>query len=98
MRVGQINRVHCDSADLQESVNLRTGLSSGFVTNRRRTGPDKWFDTTKKTSVHVALILHSVIREDENYIMDHFDKEGPLTLFMNLDSNSNMLSGSVSKG
>lgn len=54
-------------------------------------------DTVKKTSLCVALIPYSVIQEDKNYTMYHSDKEAPLTLFMNLDSNSNMLSGSVSK-
>lgn len=57
----------------------------------------KGSDTVKKTSLCVALIPYSVIQEDENYTMYHSDKEAPLTLFMNLDSNSNMLSGRVSE-
>lgn len=57
----------------------------------------KGSDTVKKTSLCVALIPYSVIQEDENYTMDHSDKDAALTLFMNLDSNSNMLSGSVSE-
>lgn len=57
----------------------------------------KGSDTVRKTSLCVALIPYSVIQEDENYTMYHPDKEAPLTLFMNLGSNSNMLSGSVSE-
>lgn len=57
----------------------------------------KGSDTVKKTSLCGALIPYSVIQEDENYTMYHSDKEAPLTLFRNLDSNSNMLSGSVSE-
>lgn len=57
----------------------------------------KGSDTAKKTTLCVALILHSVIREDDNYTMYHCDKEALLTRFMNLDSNSNMLSGSASE-
>ncbi len=54
-------------------------------------------DTVRKTSLCAALIPHSVIQEDENYTMYHSDKEASLALFMNLDSNSNMLSGSASE-
>lgn len=57
----------------------------------------KGSDTVKKTSLCFALISYLVIQEDENYTMYHSDKEAPLTLFVNLDSNSNMLSGSVSE-
>lgn len=57
----------------------------------------KGSDKLRKTSLCVALIPYSVIQEDENYTMYHQDKEALLTLFMNLDSNSNMLSGSVSE-
>lgn len=54
-------------------------------------------DTVKKTCLCVALIPHLVIQEDEKYSMYHSDREGPLDLFLILDSNSNMLSGSVSE-
>lgn len=57
----------------------------------------KGSDMVKKTSLCVALIPYSVIQEDESYTMYHPDKEAPLTLLMNLDSNSNMLSGCVSE-
>lgn len=57
----------------------------------------KGSDTVKKTSLSVALIPYSVIQWDENHTMYHSDKDAPLTLFMNLDSISNMLSGSVSE-
>lgn len=57
----------------------------------------KGSDTAMKTSPCVPLIPYSVIQEDDNYDMYHPDKRAPLTLFMNLDSNSNMLSGSVSE-
>lgn len=57
----------------------------------------KGSDTVKKTSLCVGLIPYSVIQEDDNYTMYHSDKDAPLILFMNLDSNSNMLSGSVSE-
>ena len=57
----------------------------------------KGSDMLKKTSLCVALIPYSVIQEDENYTMYHSDKDAPLALFMDLDSNSNMLSGRVSE-
>lgn len=57
----------------------------------------KGSDMVKKTSLCVGLIPYSVIQEDDNYTMYHSDKDAPLILFMNLDSNSNMLSGSVSE-
>lgn len=57
----------------------------------------KGSDMVKKTSLCVPLSPYPVIQEDEKYTMYHADKEAPLTLFMNLDSNSNMLSGSVSE-
>lgn len=53
-------------------------------------------DAVKKTSLCVALISHPFIQDDENYTMYHSDKEGRHTLFLYLDSNSNMLSGSES--
>lgn len=58
----------------------------------------KGSDTVKKTSLCVSLIPYSVMQADDNYTMYHCGKEAPLILFMNLGSNSNMLSGSVSGG
>lgn len=56
----------------------------------------KGSDAAGTTTPCAALIPHSVIGEDDNYTMYHCDKEAPLSLSMNLDSKSNMLSGSVS--
>lgn len=53
--------------------------------------------TTKETSLCAALIPYLLIQENENYSMYHSKREVPLTLFMNLDLCSNMLSGSVSE-
>lgn len=73
------------------------GLSNSFFSNRRRMSLVKGSDTVKKTSLCGDLIPYSVIQEDDNYTMYHSDKEAPLILFMSLDSNSNMLKGSVSE-
>lgn len=65
--------------------------------NRKRMSLVKGSDTARKTSLHVSLIPHSIIQEDDDYTVYHHDKRVPLALFINLDSNSNMLSGSVSE-
>lgn len=72
-------------------------LSNTFFSNRKRTSLVKGSDTARKRSLHVSLNPHSIIQEDADYTVYHRDKRVPLALFINLDSNSNMLSGSVSE-